>query len=179
MDKLIYVSIIIVLIFYIIVLYKKYALLNKREIDNHKVNLEYQLKHELIEKTKDFDKQIYELNKQLLITERESYLKGRQEASEEFKNDFQVKVYAYKEEIRQKNNNLLSIGNKEFIEIGYKYQLFVKGIPALGESKIPIQTYKLSDFKLNDEAIMSLVSASVGDKADLAMGVIKIMGFKK
>lgn len=179
MDNLILIAIIVLLIILLVVLYSKYIQIKNKEIDNYKINLEYQLKHDLIEKTKDFEKQIFELREQLLITEKKSYLKGRQEASEEFKNDFQVKVFPYKEEIKQKSNNIISIGNKEYIEIGYKYQLFVKGIPALGESKIPLQTYKLTEFKLNEEAIMSLVSTALGDKVDLAMGVIKLVGFKK
>ena len=133
----------------------------------------------VIENKNEFQKQIFELKEQLLITEKESYFRGREEAIEEFKNDFQVNVYPYIDKKNEKSNNIFSIGNKEFVEIGYKYRLFVKGIPALEESKIPIKTFKSSEFKLNEEAIMSLVSSAVGDKVDLAMGVIKIMGFKK
>jgi hypothetical protein len=110
----------------------------------------------------------------MLITERESYEKGKKQAEDNFVNDFFVQVNPYKRVFKEKNSLLGSFMEKDKIEIGYQYQLFVKGIPTLNLAVIIIETYEAKQFNLNEDTIMALVDSTIGSKTELIGGFVKV-----
>lgn len=151
---------------------EKVALAN--ELNNLKSNIDYKINHEAFEKTQHLNDKILTLKEDLVKTEKDSYFKGRTEAIEEFKNDFYVEVLPYKRNFKEKKDSIIAFGVTEKVEVGYQYQLFIKGVPSLNPAVIILETHELKHFKLNEEAIQLLVNASIGDKSQIAGGVIKV-----
>ena len=144
------------------------------ELNNQIINREYQINKEVNEKLEELNNQILDLKKEMLITERESYEKGKKQAEDNFVNDFFVQVNPYKRVFKEKNSLLGSFMEKDKIEIGYQYQLFVKGIPTLNPAVIIIETYEAKQFNLNEDTIMDLVDSTIGSKAELIGGFVKV-----
>ena len=144
------------------------------ELRNTVINRDYQINKVVHEKMEELNNQILDLKKQIVITDRESYDKGKKQAEDNFANDFFVQVNPYKRVFKEKNSLLGSFMEKEKVEIGYQYQLFVKGIPTLNPAVIVIETYEAKQFNLNEETIKALVDASLGSKTELIGGFVKV-----
>jgi hypothetical protein len=144
------------------------------ELRNTVINRDYQINKVVHEKMEELNNQILDLKKQIVITDRESYDKGKKQAEDNFANDFFVQVNPYKRVFKEKNSLLGSFMEKEKVEIGYQYQLFVKGIPTLNPAVIVIETYEAKQFHLNEETIKALVDASLGPKTELIGGFVKV-----
>ncbi|CAM4073762.1 hypothetical protein FLAN108750_08940 [Flavobacterium antarcticum] len=147
----------------------------ENELHNLNVHIEYKINQEALEKTQHLKDQITSLKEESLKAEKESYFSGRNEAIEEFRNDFKIQIQPYKRTFKQKRDGILAIGEVEKIEIGYQYQLFIKGSPSLSPAIIILETYDLKHFKLNEEAIQDLVNATIGAKLQTAGKVIEIV----
>lgn len=61
-------------------------------------------------------------------------IKNLEQKIDDLKNDFVINVHPYKSEIKQD----YLIFKKKKIEYGYKYQLFVKGLPCMPPATIPV-----------------------------------------
>lgn len=144
------------------------------ELNNQIVNRDYEINHQVNEKVEPFNNQILELRKQLIDVERESYFKGKKQAEDSFANDFSVQVFPYKRHFRSKKNYLIGGGDKEMIEVGFQYQLFVKGCPTFEPKLEILETYEQKQFKLDEEAIKLMVNSAIGNKTELLGGIIKI-----
>lgn len=147
----------------------------ENEINNLNVHIEFKVNQEAIIKTQHVQDKMAILKEQSIQAEKDSYFAGRREAIEEFKNDFNIQIQPYKRTFKQKRNGILAMGEVEKIEIGYQYQLFIKGSPSLSPAIIIIETYDLKHFTLNEEAIQDLVNATIGDKMQAAGKVIEIV----
>lgn len=147
----------------------------ENEINNLNVHIELKVNQEAIIKTQHVQDKMAILKEQSIQAEKDSYFAGRREAIEEFKNDFNIQIQPYKRTFKQKRNGILAMGEVEKIEIGYQYQLFIKGSPSLSPAIIIIETYDLKHFTLNEEAIQDLVNATIGDKMQAAGKVIEIV----
>lgn len=152
---------------------EKSALAN--DLNNLSVHVDYKINQEAIAKTQQLNDKIVALKQEMVKAEKESYFAGRNEAIEEFKNDFKIQIQPYKRTFKQKRDGILAIGEVEKIEVGYQYQLFIKGSPSLSPATIVLETYDLKHFKLNEEAIQTLIDATVGDKIQAAGKVIEVV----
>ncbi|WP_191861071.1 hypothetical protein [Hanstruepera ponticola] len=152
---------------------KKINALN-HDVNNATVNREYEINKKVIEKSEELNNQILELRKQLVDVERASYEKGKKMAEDNFAKDFLVQVFPYQRHFKEKKDKLLAFGETEKVEIGYQYQFFVKGAPAFKPEIVVLETHDLKNFKLNKEAISTLVNTAIGDKSEIAGGVINI-----
>lgn len=144
------------------------------ELNNSTINREYEINKKVNEKTEVLNSEILVLRKKLIEVEIESYKKGKKQAEESFVNDFSIKVFPYKRHFKEKKDKLLAFGEIEKVEIGYQYQLFIKGTPAFKPEIIVLEVQELKSFKLNEEAISTLVNAAIGDKSQIAGGFIKV-----
>lgn len=144
------------------------------ELRNMLIHRDYQINKAVHEQLEELNNQILDLKKQLVQTDRESYDRGKKQAEEHFANDFFVQVNPYKRVFKEKNSLLGSFMEKDKVEIGYQYQLFVKGIPTLNPAVIVIETYEAKQFNLNEETIKAMVDASLGSKTELIGGFVKV-----
>lgn len=144
------------------------------ELRNNVINRDSQINKMVNEKIEVLNNQILDLKKEIVITDRESYEKGKKQAEDNFANDFFVQVNPYKRVFKKNNSLLGSFMENEKVEIGYQYQLFVKGIPTLNPAVIVIETYEAKQFNLNEETIKALVDASLGSKTKLIGGFVKV-----
>ncbi|MCF6130888.1 hypothetical protein [Flavobacterium wongokense] len=144
------------------------------DLNTQNIRNEYEDKNEIAKREEELKNQIFELRKQVIDVEKDSYEKGRKDAEEKFMNDFVVQVFPYKRYYKEKKDGIIAFGSIEKVEIGYQYQLFVKGLPALNPAMIVIETHELKEFKLNEEGIKALVHSAIGDKAEIAGTIIKI-----
>lgn len=144
------------------------------ELNNLTINREYEINKRINEKTEEISNQILLLKKQLIEVEIESYKKGKKQAEENFANDFSIQVFPYKRFYKEKKDKILAFGEVEKVEIGYQYQLFIKGAPAFKPETVVLEVQELKNFKLNEEAIGVLVNSAIGDKTEIAGGIIKV-----
>ena len=144
------------------------------ELRNNAVHRDYQINKEVNEKLEVLNNEILDLKKQLVVTDRESYDRGRKQAEDTFANDFFVQVNPYKRVFKEKNGFLGSFMEKDKVEIGYQYQLFVKGIPTLNPAVVVVETYEAKQFNLNEDTVKALVEASLGSKTKLIGGFVKV-----
>ena len=144
------------------------------ELINLKTNLDYKINHEVIQKTKELNDLVLSLKQEIIKTEKESYFKGRNEVKEEFKNDYKIIVNPYKRTFNQKKDGLIAFGSIEKIEIGYQYQLFIKGAPALSPAYITLETHETKNFQLNEEAIKKLINFYIKDNIESAGSLIQL-----
>jgi len=131
------------------------------ELDNIKGNINYQVEVKLNEKVHFLNEQILDLKNKCIVVEIESYKKGRKEASEEFEKDYFVDITAYKDVWEEGGDFIIFNTKKKFVEVGFKRQLYIKGIPAFDPVYISIDTYKYEDFSLNEAAITKLVNNTI------------------
>ena len=147
----------------------------ENELNNLNVNIDYKINQEATEKTQHLNEKISALKAEMVKAEKDSYFAGRNEAIEEFKNDFKIQIQPYKRTFKQKRDGILAIGEVEKIEVGYQYQLFIKGSPSLSPAVIVLETYDLKHFKVNEDAIQTVISATIGDKVKAAGKVIEVV----
>jgi hypothetical protein len=144
------------------------------EINNLTINREYEINKRVNENMEEFTSQILILKKQLIEVEMESYKKGKKQAEENFANDFSIQVFPFKRLFKEKKDGLLAFGEVDKVEIGYQYQLFIKGAPAFKPEMVVLEVQELKHFKLNEESIGTLVNIAIGDKTEIAGGIIKV-----
>ncbi|MBQ0908968.1 hypothetical protein KBJ98_09670 [Flavobacterium sp. F-328] len=144
------------------------------ELGNMKSNIDYEVNRKLEEKVSVLNEQIFDLKNKCIIVERESYDKGKKEAALEFEKDYFVNVSPYKYSYEEGNDFVIFNTKKKFIEVGYKRQLFVKGIPVFDPVFTPLESHENKDFKLNEEAINRVVNNAIKAIAPQAGGFIKV-----
>jgi hypothetical protein len=144
------------------------------ELGNLKSNIDYEVNRKLDEKVTVLNEQILDLKNKCIVVERESYDKGKKEASIEFEKDYFVNVSPYKHSYEEGNDFVIFNNKKKYIEVGYKRQLFVKGIPVFDPVFTPIESYETKDFKLNEEAINRVVNNTIKAIAPQAGAFIKV-----
>lgn len=144
------------------------------ELVNLRSNIEYEVGKKLNEKLDILNERIMELKNESINIERESYNKGKENALASFVNDYYVQVNPYKRISKDKKGMYIFSTKKEIIEIGYQYQLFVKGIPVFKRELILLETYDSSEFKLNKEEINNLVKLALAVSAPQAGPFIKV-----
>lgn len=144
------------------------------DLQNVTANVEFQVAQKLSEKLDILNEQIYTLKQQNVEVERESYNKGKNDALSSFANEYYVQVYPYKHNYKDEQGLYVFNKRKEFIEIGYQYQLFVKGIPVFKPHIVALETHEKSHFQLNEEAIKDMVKLMVAGSAPGAGSFMKI-----
>lgn len=144
------------------------------DLNNQTIYRDYEINHKVSEKIEELNNQILELRRQLIDIEKESYEKGKKQAEENFANDYVIQVQPYRRFFKEKHSLLGSLKEKEKVEIGYQYRLFVKGAPSLEPAVIVVETYESKEFKLNEDAIKTLINSVIGDKTEIAGSIIKI-----
>lgn len=144
------------------------------ELNNLSINRDYEINKRVNEKMEQLTSEILVLKKQLIEKEIESYNKGKKQAEENFANDFSVQVLPYKRLFKEKKDKLLAFGEIEKVEIGYQYQLFIKGAPFFKPEIIVLEVHELKNFKLNEDSIAALINSALGDKTKIAGGFLKI-----
>lgn len=146
----------------------------KMELNIVKSDIDYQVKKKLEDKTSTLHQQILQLKRESVIIERESYDKGKKDASTEFQKDYYVDVTPYKYNYEEGSDFVIFNTKKKFIEVGYKRQLFVKGIPVFEPVYTALESYENTDFKLNEEAINRVVNNAIKAIAPQAGAFIKV-----
>ncbi len=144
------------------------------ELQNVGANVEFQVAQKLNQKLDVLNDQIFTLKQKNIEVERDSYNKGKSDALDSFANEYYVQVYPYKYTYKDEQGMYVFNKRKEFIEIGYQYQLFVKGIPVFQPHVVALETHEKSDFKLNEEAIKEMVKLMVAGSVPGAGSFMKI-----
>ena len=144
------------------------------ELQNIGANVEFQVAQKLNEKLNILNEEIFNLKQSNIEIERSSYNKGKKEGIESFANEYYVQVYPYKYTYKDEKGLYVFNQRKEFIEIGYKYQLFVKGIPVFKAQEVILETHEKSNFKLNEEAIKEMVKLMVAGSVPGAGAFMKV-----
>lgn len=99
----------------------------KNNYDNFTLNLEKEVLLKTGETHKTLENTIADLRFSLSEEKHKSYLEGYEKA----KNEFSIQVFPYKEEHTQGDNGWFVNDIFHEVIIGYKYQLFINGIPLL------------------------------------------------
>lgn len=131
------------------------------ELNIIKSDVNYQVNRKLDEKVAVLNEQILELKNQCITIERESYDKGKKNATIEFEKDYFVDVTPYKYNYEEGNDFVVFNTKKKFTEVGYTRQLFVKGIPVFEPVHTFLERHEFKDFKLNEEAINRVVNNAI------------------
>lgn len=101
--------------------------------------------------------------------------KGKKQAEENFAKDYIDQVFPYERNYKVKSDALLAFKEIEKVEVGYQYQLFVKGCPSLSPAIVVLETYKLKQFKLNENAIYNLVNSALASNTELIGVFLKVV----
>jgi hypothetical protein len=144
------------------------------ELNNTKSDIDYKVGIKLQEKVAVLNEQILELKNKCIDIERESYNKGKIDAAKEFEKDYFVHVEPYKDFYEEGNDYLIVNTKKKYTEVGYKRQLFVKGIPVFDPVYTFLEKHEYKEFKLNEEAINKLVNNAIKALAPQAGSFIKV-----
>lgn len=162
------VSVFIIIIIVIVFIFKSLLTKSKNEkeiliekLSKSEKNIDHQVQVKLEEITYNLRNQINDL-KQEIIEERESsYKRGVDDATKNFEKDFYVQIQPYKKEV-ETGVDLLIYNNKEkYIEAGYLYQLFIKGIPALKPHFQNVESFKSISHNVDEEKVLKLVQTAV------------------
>ncbi|WP_290820010.1 hypothetical protein [Flavobacterium sp.] len=144
------------------------------DLQNVSANVEFQVAQKLSERLDSLNEQIFTLKQQNIEVERESYNKGKTDTLSSFANEYYVQVYPYKHNYKDEQGFYVFNKRKEFIEVGYQYQLFVKGIPVFKPHVVALETHEKNHFQLNEEAIKDMVKLMVAGSAPGAGSFMKI-----
>jgi|GEM_PF-3103364 len=113
---------------------------NYSNLKNNHENLNMNLDKEIIVKTdenvKSLQSAIVDLKSSIAGIKHESYLEGYEKA----RNEFSIKVYPYKKELKQGDDGWIINDIFHKVKVGYQYQLFVNGIPILQPATVIEQT---------------------------------------
>lgn len=144
------------------------------ELINIKSNIDYEVNRKLEEKVTVLNEQILELKNKCIIIERESYAKGKKDASNEFEKDYFVNVIPYKETYEGERDYVIFGKKNKYVNVGYQRQLFVKGIPVFDPVYTFVEKYEFNEFRLNEEAINRLINNAIKIIAPQAGTFIKV-----
>ncbi|MFV8271394.1 hypothetical protein ACNQGP_15860 [Flavobacterium sp. GT2N3] len=131
------------------------------ELANVKSNIDYEVNKKLEEKVSVLNEQILELKNKCIVIERESFDRGKKDASVEFEKDYFVNITPYKEYFEEGNDFVIFNTKRKFTEVGFKRQLFVKGIPVFEPVYTFLERHDFNDFKVNEEAINRVVNNAI------------------
>ncbi|MFH7000331.1 hypothetical protein ACHRVZ_20630 [Flavobacterium sp. FlaQc-57] len=146
----------------------------KMELNIVKSDIDYQVNKKLEDKTSTLNQQILELKRESVIIERESYDKGKKDASTEFQKDYYVSVIPYKETYEGERDYVIFGKKNKYVNVGFQRQLFVKGIPVFDPVYSFVEKYEFNEFRLNEEAINRLVNNAIKTIAPQAGTFIKV-----
>ncbi len=144
------------------------------ELFNLKSNIDFEVNKKLEEKVILLNEQILELKNKCITIERESYEKGKKDASTEFEKDYFVNVIPYKETYEADREYIIFGKKNKYVNVGFQRQLFVKGIPVFDPVYSFVERYEFNEFKLNEEAINRLVNNAIKAIAPQAGSFIKV-----
>ncbi|RED23315.1 hypothetical protein BD847_2363 [Flavobacterium cutihirudinis] len=144
------------------------------ELFNIKANIDFEVNRKLEEKVTILNEQILELKNKCITIERESYEKGKKDASKEFEKDYFVNVIPYKETYEADREYIIFGKKSKYVNVGFQRQLFVKGIPVFEPVYSFVERYEFNEFKLNEEAINRLVNNAIKAIAPQAGTFIKV-----
>ncbi|RXR20198.1 hypothetical protein [Flavobacterium stagni] len=143
-----------------------------RELEQNKT---YIIEKEVHDRTNAYRETIKQLEMDKITIKHESYQLGVKDTEEQFKNEYVVQVLPYINKVNEKRDGFFSFGTEEIIEIGYQYQLFIKGFPALEKAQIIIDRHRSKDYKVNHENINQLIATTIGATLENSGGIIRFV----